>query len=78
MLIYVKAHFHIASKKLKPRMTSSLEKKSHINGDKRTEARSYVLKLLLIVLCLRSLEATLTLMSHRDNIPSSIISDFSK
>lgn len=44
MLIYVKAHFHIASKKLKPRMTSSLEKKSHINGDKRTEGQVTRLK----------------------------------
>lgn len=35
MLIYVKAHFHIASKKLKPRMTNSLD----LNGDNRTLAQ---------------------------------------
>ena len=44
ILIYVKAHFHIASKKLKPRMTDSLEKKFHVNGEKRTEVQVTRLK----------------------------------
>lgn len=38
MLIYVQAHFQIASGKLKPGMINSLEK-SHINGDESTRAQ---------------------------------------
>ena len=45
---------------------------------KRLKQDLMFLKPLRIVLCLPSLEAALTLLSHRDNISSSIISDFSK